>query len=589
MEDNNLDTKSAVEINETPKENENVEETKEESDLLENKEKDNKKNKKSKKIILISIILLVLIMIGVCLYIFVFNKDNNNSSKKATNVELKKYKSNYEMEDNTLSDFDLYFLKNNNTKNNVVYSPLSIKYALQMISEGADNNTKGQIDAIIGKYSSNKYINSKNMSFANVLFINNKEKKNILDDYKNNISVKYNAEVINDDFKNAKNINGWIKNKTLNLLPDMLTDEDVNGKSFALVNALAIDMEWVKRIQPARDSSESSSIVFYNEVMPENLSNNDAYNYSIHYNNSCEKLIEYYQGIVEENEKGIKFNNTKNVDFSSFSVVANKYDIINVLGEDNIKNTIKDAYIEYIENPKYPEVITEEEKNYKNNNYLDEYIDDYIKELSKNYGKYVKSTDLEFYTDDSYNIFAKDLKKYNGTQLQYVAIMPKKEELDSFISNTDANTLKSLINKLKSVEYETFKEGYLTILTGFVPYFDFDYELDLKDNLKSLGVEDVFDSKKADLSKLSKSQSFIDVMKHQANINFSNEGIKASSISYGYGRGDTCGPEFRYAFEVPTEIIKLEFDKPFMYLIRDKKTGEVWFTGTVYEPTEANN
>lgn len=63
----------------------------------------------------------------------------------------------------------------------------------------------------------------------------------------------------------------------------------------------------------------------------------------------------------------------------------------------------------------------------------------------------------------------------------------------------------------------------------------------------------------------------------------------AVSITYGYGRGDICGPEFRYTFEVPTEIIKLEFDKLFMYLIRDKKTGEVWFTGTVYEPTEANN
>ena len=30
--------------------------------------------------------------------------------------------------------------------------------------------------------------------------------------------------------------------------------------------------------------------------------------------------------------------------------------------------------------------------------------------------------------------------------------------------------------------------------------------------------------------------------------------------------------------------IDLDFDKPYMYIIRDKSTGEVWFAGTVYEP-----
>ena len=34
------------------------------------------------------------------------------------------------------------------------------------------------------------------------------------------------------------------------------------------------------------------------------------------------------------------------------------------------------------------------------------------------------------------------------------------------------------------------------------------------------------------------------------------------------------------------ETIDLTFDRPFMYLIRDKETGEVWFAGTVYEPID---
>lgn len=45
-----------------------------------------------------------------------------------------------------------------------------------------------------------------------------------------------------------------------------------------------------------------------------------------------------------------------------------------------------------------------------------------------------------------------------------------------------------------------------------------------------------------------------------------------------------AGSSFDYIFDIPIEKIDITFDKPFMFLIRDKKTGEVWFVGTVYEP-----
>ena len=32
--------------------------------------------------------------------------------------------------------------------------------------------------------------------------------------------------------------------------------------------------------------------------------------------------------------------------------------------------------------------------------------------------------------------------------------------------------------------------------------------------------------------------------------------------------------------------VDLTFDKPYMYLIRDVETGEIWFAGTVYEPLD---
>ena len=49
------------------------------------------------------------------------------------------------------------------------------------------------------------------------------------------------------------------------------------------------------------------------------------------------------------------------------------------------------------------------------------------------------------------------------------------------------------------------------------------------------------------------------------------------------GAGDVnCS--FEYDYDVPVEEIDITFDKPYMFIIRDKDNKEVWFAGTVYEP-----
>ena len=48
--------------------------------------------------------------------------------------------------------------------------------------------------------------------------------------------------------------------------------------------------------------------------------------------------------------------------------------------------------------------------------------------------------------------------------------------------------------------------------------------------------------------------------------------------------GAGAGERFDYLYEVPVEEIDLTFDKPYMYIIMDKDSKEVWFTGTVYNP-----
>ena len=70
---------------------------------------------------------------------------------------------------------------------------------------------------------------------------------------------------------------------------------------------------------------------------------------------------------------------------------------------------------------------------------------------------------------------------------------------------------------------------------------------------------------------------------HKATIEFSNDGIKAAAATQLSGAGGIHGPSFEHLFKVPVKNIDISFNKPYMYIIRDKATGEVWFTGTVYE------
>ena len=64
-----------------------------------------------------------------------------------------------------------------------------------------------------------------------------------------------NAEVIFDSFSDVKNVNAWVNEKTLSLIPNIL-DEISDDQNFFLINALGIDMEWVtKFLKPSGNNS----------------------------------------------------------------------------------------------------------------------------------------------------------------------------------------------------------------------------------------------------------------------------------------------------------------------------------------------
>ena len=520
-----------------------------------------KKTNKKKSLIIITIIL-VIIVAGVLVFLKVKKNNSKPDDNKQTQVEVKrenKY-SEYQLKDNTLSNFDLYFLQIENNKKNMIYSPLSIKYVLEMLNSGAEGETKNQITDILGTYVNKKYTNNRNMSFANALFVRNSYKDSIKASYIDTLLNQYNATVTYDDFKSANTINNWVSNKTFKLINNAFDDSDIKDYDFVLANALAIDMDWVNKIQD-----------LYN-------------NYIVDYKH--EKFYEYVTPLTESGYRELAFKDySKKTNAVEFAAVVNKYDIINELGEDNIRKTVSDDYNTWLKNggnDSYA-MCSDDSGSLEEEDKLD--LDKYVKELSANYQTISSSTDFQFYVDDSVKVFAKDLKKYSGTTLQYIGIMPTDGNLSNYIKNINASSLSELISKIKPIAFDSFKDGVITDIHGYIPMFKFDYKLDLVNDLNTLGIKDVFDSNKANLSNLTTDKAYIGGAKHKATIDFSNDGIKAGAFTAGGGAGaGGCG--YDYQFKVPVEDIDLTFDKPYMFIIRDKDTNEVWFAGTVYEPTE---
>lgn len=532
---------------------------------------ESKKNDNKNSAILIFAILgsLVFMLLVIACVIFLprfIIGDSKDTKKASTDVE-EKY-STYRLTGNTLDKFDIAFLKFENNGKNKVYSPISIKYALAMLSEGSAENSKTQINRLIGDYKSNKYINNDHMSFANAIFVRNTFKDQIKEEYTNNLKSKYTAEVIYDDFSGPANMNKWVSDKTFGLINDLFGNE-VTGEDFELTNALAIDMKWNNQIQCAT-GSDVPCLRYSVWYRHEKIKGQD-----YQYNDSVVMMTS------ENDYHSLTFNEKDNIKSVEVKAAFNNYDAVKEIGEEKIIEEVGKAYKEWLD--------TEEGKREVEGGWaepdVNKYVKKYIDELNENYGKENYSTDFALYDDENIKAFSKDLQTYEGTTLQYIGIMPKNEDLKDYIDKLEVSDIGKVISGLKSMKKENFKDGVLTLVKGYIPVFDYEYTLDLMKDLKTMGITDVFDKDKANLSgMLNKAKGeYISTANHKAKIEFSNDGIKAAAATKMGGMGSTSGG-FNYLYEVPVEEIDITFDKPFIYLIRDKNTGEVWFVGSVYEP-----
>lgn len=145
------------------------------------------------------------------------------------------------------SNLDFGFLKLENNGKNIIYSPLSIKNGLALLSAGAAGKTATEINNVLGDTEVPKYQNIPDrLSLANAVFIKDTFKNEVIPSYISTIQDNYNGEVIYDSFESSTNMDNWVSQKTFGLINNIGIQPSADLR-IVLTNALAIQMDWRSR------------------------------------------------------------------------------------------------------------------------------------------------------------------------------------------------------------------------------------------------------------------------------------------------------------------------------------------------------
>jgi serpin B len=149
---------------------------------------------------------------------------------------------------------------------------------------------------------------------------------------------------------------------------------------------------------------------------------------------------------------------------------------------------------------------------------------------------------------------------YGNEAFGMVLLLPREgEPLADIVENLDAEAWEKLSGMhLRSVELR-------------LPRFKIEYERELNDDLKALGMKAMFDA--ADFSLISEENLFVSKVLQKTFIEVNEEGTEAAAVT-GIEMIESASP-------VAPAIPVLEFNRPFIYFIREKSTGSVFFAGII--------
>lgn len=177
----------------------------------------------------------------------------------------------------------------------------------------------------------------------------------------------------------------------------------------------------------------------------------------------------------------------------------------------------------------------------------------------------ILQTNLPYITVDALNASIVEMPYGDDNRISMLLLYPHWSLTEVFRNLRNAD-IGEILNMLMEDE-EDRGEVRLTL-----PKFKIDSDLELRNVLEVLGIIDIFDAEKANLSKISKSPVVVSRVFHKAVIDVDEVGTMAAAVTVGYAHDRI----------VPPEVV---FNRPFGFLITDRATKSILFAGQVRHPT----
>lgn len=181
--------------------------------------------------------------------------------------------------------------------------------------------------------------------------------------------------------------------------------------------------------------------------------------------------------------------------------------------------------------------------------------------------------DVEYMYSDE-NVYLEDekatgfLKYYRDHKYAFAAILPNEEVgLTEYVAQMSGESLKSLLDNAQEVQVH-----------ASIPKFDVEDDMLLNDMLKAMGMKDVFDGSKADLSGIGTHTAgnlFVSRVIHKTHMQVDEKGTKA-------GASTIVEVKCESAME-SLDSKTVHLDRPFIYMIIDCETNQPIFMGTMQQ------
>lgn len=184
-----------------------------------------------------------------------------------------------------------------------------------------------------------------------------------------------------------------------------------------------------------------------------------------------------------------------------------------------------------------------------------------------------------YYKDDNATYVSLPYRVYNelgeydreGTQLEFIGILPE-EDVDKYINSFDYDVFKNNLKEMK-------KADDLFHINLKLPKFKYDYDVEgLTNLLINLGLKETL-SPSPNFEKIADYDMSISNVAQKTFIELSESGTKAAAVTLVTFDANAIAPS-------KPEVVEVTFDKPFIYIIKDKNSDELLFFGVVYSPTE---